>query len=62
MACTFLLLIHTVYELSKRMKTTKGQNHLIILLDFLGLGAIGGGVSLIISPDGHINRDAVIPA
>lgn len=34
------------------MKTTKGLNYLIFLLGFLGLGAIGGGGVLIVSPTG----------
>jgi len=36
------------------MKTTTPRNFLIILLAFLGLGAIGGGLTLIISPSGEL--------
>jgi hypothetical protein len=36
------------------MKTTKGRNYLIFLLGFLGLGALGGGGLLIISPGGNL--------
>ncbi|MFA6086311.1 hypothetical protein [Mucilaginibacter sp.] len=36
------------------MKTTKGRNYLIFLLGFLGLGALGGGGLLIISPSGNL--------
>ncbi|RKR84674.1 hypothetical protein BDD43_4924 [Mucilaginibacter gracilis] len=36
------------------MKSTIGRNCLILLLGFLSLGAIGGGASLIISPNGSL--------
>jgi hypothetical protein len=36
------------------MRLTKAKNILISLLLFLGLGAIGGGVALIISPSGKL--------
>lgn len=36
------------------MKTTTGRNLLIFLLGFLGLGALAGGGSLIIAPDGSL--------
>ncbi|HEK19620.1 MAG: hypothetical protein C0191_03910 [Mucilaginibacter sp.] len=36
------------------MKTTMGRNCLILLLGFLGLGALGGGGALVISPGGRL--------
>ena len=36
------------------MKTTTGRNYLVFLLSFLGLGALGGGGLLIISPGGNL--------
>ena len=36
------------------MKTTRGQNYLIMLLGFLGLGALFGGGALIVSPSGDL--------
>ena len=36
------------------MKTTTGRNFLIFLLGFLGIGALAGGGSFIIAPDGHL--------
>ncbi|KAA9353129.1 hypothetical protein [Larkinella humicola] len=36
------------------MKTTTAQNILLILLAFLGLGALGGGLTFILSPDGTL--------
>jgi hypothetical protein len=39
---------------AKDMKTNMTRNTLLILLGFLGLGAIGGGGALIISPNGEL--------
>jgi len=36
------------------MKTKRARNTMLILLAFLGLGAIGGGALLIISPNGTL--------
>ncbi|WP_138995165.1 hypothetical protein [Larkinella sp. C7] len=36
------------------MKTTTARNILLILLAFLGLGALGGGLTFMLSPDGAL--------
>ena len=38
----------------KRVSINKIRNILLIILGFLGLGAIGGGIILIISPNGEM--------